>query len=76
MLFLQYPVALELPLNMDIHLQVPDLRIVMFPWPPHPQRFGWLRELRLSFRDCQAVVKILEDELFSILDASPQLEHL
>ena len=73
---LPYPVALEFPLSRDIHLQVPDLRNVMLPWPPHPHRFGWLRELRSSFRDCQAVVTILEDELFGILDASPQLEHL
>ena len=61
---------------MDMHLQVPDLRNVMLPWPPHPHLFSRLRELRLGFRVCQAVVTILEDELFGILDVSPQLEHL
>ena len=71
MLLLPYPVALELPLNMDMHLQMPDLRNVMSPWPPHPHLFS-----RLSLRDRQTVVTILKDERFGVLDVSPHLEHL
>ena len=68
------PVALELPVDMPLRLL--DLRNVTLSWPSHSPLFNGLRELRLSFRDCDRIITIPEDELFGIFDASPQLEHL
>ena len=73
---LLYPVTLELPVDADMPLKVLDLRNVTIPWSSHPHLFSRLRELRLSFRDCFEIVTIPEDELFGVLGASPQLEHL
>lgn len=67
-------VALELPVNMP--LQVLDLRNVMLSWPSQSNLLNGLRELRLNFKDFDPPVVIPEDELFGILGASPQLEHL
>jgi len=69
-----HPVTLELP--MDEPLQVLDLRNVVLPWSSQVNLFNGLRELRLNFRNCDPAVIIPEDELFGILDASPQLECL
>ena len=68
------PVTLELPV--DIPLQVLDLRNVMLSWSSQLSLFNGLRELHLNFRDCDPPVFIPEDELFGILDASPQLKSL
>lgn len=70
------PVTLKLPVDLDVPLQVLDLRNIMLPWSSHSHLFNRLRELRLSFRDCYDVITIPEDDLFNILGASPQLEHL
>ena len=67
-------VPLELPVGMP--LQVLDLRNVTLPWSSQSHIFNRLRELHLSFRDCNHTITIPEDELFGIFDASPQLEHL
>lgn len=68
------PVPLELP--MGISLRVLNLRNVALPWASQAHLFGGLRELHLSFKDCEPTVTIPEDELFGIFDASPQLERL
>ena len=74
MLPLSHPV--ELTVNTNMPLQVLNLRNVMLSWSSHSHLFNRLRELHLSFRDCDDIVTIPEDELFGILGASPQLEHL
>ena len=66
--------ALELP--MDEPLQVLDLRNVTLSWSSQLNLFNGLRELHLNFEDCGSSVIIPVDELFGILDASPQLECL
>ena len=70
------PVTLEFPVNVTMPLQVLNLRGVVLSWSSHSHLFSRLRELRLSFRDCDGMVMISEDELFDISGASPQLEHL
>jgi hypothetical protein len=71
---LKYPVFLELPADMP--LRTLDLRNVVLSWSSHSHLFNGLRELHLSFVDCNHVVMIPEDDLFGIFDASPQLEQL
>jgi hypothetical protein len=71
---LENPVPLELPVDMP--LRVLDLRNIVLSWSSYFHLFNGLRELHLSFRGCYPTVEIPEDELFGILDASPQLEHL
>ena len=66
------PVALQLP--MDLPLQTLDLSNATLPWSSN--LFAGLRELRMDFRDCEAVVDISADELLGVFDASPQLESL
>ena len=66
------PVALQLP--MDLPLQILDLSNATLPWSSN--LFTGLRELRMDFRDCEAVVDISADELLGVFDASPQLESL
>ena len=68
------PVPVELP--MGTSLRVLDLRNVMLSWSSQAHLFSRLRELHLSFEDCERVVAIPEDELFNIFDAAPQLEDL
>jgi hypothetical protein len=68
------PVTLELP--MDMPLQVLDLRNATLSWSSQSHLLKGLRELHLNWGDWYPHVVIPEDELFGILSASPQLEHL
>ena len=67
-------VALEFPVNAS--LRVLDLSNVTLSWSSQSHLFNGLRELHLNFGARSSVVIIPEDELFGILDASPQLERL
>jgi len=66
------PVTLQLPT--DMALRELSLRNATLPWSSN--LFSGLRELYLNVKDCPVPVEISEDELFRILDASPQLEDL
>ena len=69
---IQVPIALPLPT--DVTLQTLDLRNTMLPWSSN--LFNGLSELHLDFRDCGDFVQVSEDELLTILGASPLLESL
>jgi len=66
------PLALQLPV--DLPLQALDLTNATLPWSSN--LFAGLRELRMDFKSCEAVVDISADELLGVFDASPQLESL
>lgn len=69
---LQLPTTLQLPTN--IPLRVLNLCNTTLPWSSN--LFIGLRKLHLDFTGCDDAVEISVDELFRILDASPQLESL
>ena len=71
---LPIPAPVDLQLPMDLPLQTLDLSNATLPWSSN--LFAGLRELRLDFRDCEAVVDISADELLGVFDASPRLESL
>ena len=68
---IQIPITLQLPTDMP--LRILDLRNTTLPWAS--KLFIGLSELRLDFRDCDAL-QISKDELLRILGASPELESL
>jgi len=66
------PVTVQFPT--DSPLQTLRLCNATLPWSSN--LFTGLRQLYVDFEDCNAPMEITEDELFGILEASPQLEQL